>query len=385
MDDDEDDSSTDSFAMEEDLSSDESMGSSSSIAKVRKGWQDKFQCMEKSDGTTNKENPNKRTIEILEEMRRYYDQMHDSWRTIAYRKAITTLRQQTQKITTKEQASDLRCIGPRLAAKIEEIVQTDRLQRLENARAEPGEQSLRLFLGIYGVGLAQASKWVERGFKTLADLQNNAKLTENQRIGIKHYEDFGQRIPRTEVEEHGRIVKNALKEINSVCESIIMGSFRRGAADSGDIDIVFTKEGANLKTIREIVFDKLVPKLFEQGFLKCALATSSRYSGDGSKWHGASCLPGSKVWRRIDFLLVPWAERGAAMIYFTGNDIFNRSIRLLASRKGMRLNQRGLYKEVMRGPGRQKVTQGELVEAEDEKRIFEILGVPWRPPHHRIC
>ena len=75
-------------------------------------------------------------------------------------------------------------------------------------------------------------------------------------------------------------------------------------------------------------------------------------------------------WRRIDFLLVPWDEMGAALIYFTGNDIFNRSIRLLASRKGMRLNQRGLYKDVMRGKGREKITEGELLESKSEKRIF---------------
>jgi DNA polymerase IV len=76
---------------------------------------------------------------------------------------------------------------------------------------------------------------------------------------------------------------------------------------------------------------------------------------------------------------------GAALIYFTGNDIFNRSIRLLASKKGMRLNQRGLYRDVMRGPSRVKVTEGQLVEGRDEKKIFEILGVRWREPHERWC
>lgn len=76
---------------------------------------------------------------------------------------------------------------------------------------------------------------------------------------------------------------------------------------------------------------------------------------------------------------------GAALIYFTGNDIFNRSIRLLASNKGMRLNQRGLYKDVMRGPARVKVTEGALLESRDEKMIFEILGVKWRQPDERWC
>lgn len=67
-----------------------------------------------------------------------------------------------------------------------------------------------------------------------------------------------------------------------------------------------------------------------------------------------------------------------------GNDIFNRSLRLLASTKGFRLNQRGLYKDVMRGKGREKITEGTLVESMDERKIFAALGVPWRPPEHRI-
>ena len=78
-------------------------------------------------------------------------------------------------------------------------------------------------------------------------------------------------------------------------------------------------------------------------------------------------------------------ERGAALIYFTGNDIFNRIMRLLASRKGMRLNQRGLYRNVLRGAARARVTEGELVEGRDERRIFEPLGVQWREPHERWC
>lgn len=81
----------------------------------------------------------------------------------------------------------------------------------------------------------------------------------------------------------------------------------------------------------------------------------------------------------------PETEYGAALLYFTGNDIFNRSIRLLASKRKMRLNQCGLYKNVIRGDNREKLTQGQLVEGKSEKRIFEILGVQWREPHERWC
>ena len=60
-------------------------------------------------------------------------------------------------------------------------------------------------------------------------------------------------------------------------------------------------------------------------------------------------------------------------------------MRLFASKKGMILNQTGLYKDIIRGPGRVKMTKGALVEGADEKSIFATLSVPWRLPEQRIC
>jgi DNA polymerase IV len=321
----------------------------------------------------------------LEEMCKHYDQMQDQWRTLAYRKGITTLKKQTTKITTAKQAAALPFIGQRLADKIEEIVLTDRLRKLDNTRNDPLDAVLRLFLGIYGAGLVQANKWIQAGYLTLTDLQTKAKLTESHKIGIEHYDDFNSRIPRAEAEAHGAIVKQALAKIDPKFEATIMGSYRRGAKDSSDIDMILTCPGASLSTLHTVVFDSLVPHLFKSNFLKASLATSRSNNSSGTKWHGASCLPNASVWRRMDFLLVPEEEMGAALIYFTGNDIFNRSIRLLARKKGMRLNQRGLYKDVKRGRRGEKLNEGVLVEGRSERKIFEILGVPWREPHERIC
>ncbi|KAL1622863.1 hypothetical protein SLS54_004883 [Diplodia seriata] len=376
------------------------------------GSSEQFQCMKKNDGKTKDTNPNARTIEVLAEMGNYYEQIKDEWRSRAYRKAISVLRKQTQKIITKEEAIKLPCIGPRLAAKIEEIVWTNRLRRLDNARLEPGDEALQTFLKIYGVGLSKASKWVMAGLRTLDDLTTrNIPLTPTQQIGLARYADFNTRIPRAEVTAHGAVVAKALAQIDPHATATVAGSYRRGATDSGDIDVLISHPKADLACLQQLVFEELVPALTANGFLKVALAAHHGRKGAGgngaavvdygTKWHGASALPpsnttnndeegnrkgkGEEVWRRLDLLLVPASQLGAALIYFTGNDIFNRSIRLLASRKGMRLNQRGLYKDVMRGWGREKITDGELVEGRDEKRIFEVLGVPWRPPEHRIC
>ncbi|KAI5309889.1 hypothetical protein KEM55_002184 [Ascosphaera atra] len=346
-------------------------------------WQKKFACMHRNGGKDKDSCPNSRTIEILQKMLDYYTETSDQWRILAYRKAIGALKRETKHITTKEQARAIPGVGSRIADKIEEIVCSDRLKRLEYAQMEPRDQILAKFLQIYGVGFAQASRWVAKGYKILDDIKARANLTKNQKIGLERYNDFLQRIPRAEVEQHAKVVKKCLLTVDPTMQVIVGGSYRRGANNSGDIDLIFTKEGASADDIRSVVIDTVVPRFFKTGFLKAELVASSRQ--DGSKWHGASLLPAHEVWRRIDFLCVPGDEIGAALIYFTGNDIFNRSLRLLARKKDMCLNQHGLYGNVMRERGGVKVSKGSLLESKDEKRIFEILGVPWRPPHHREC
>ncbi|PYH39950.1 DNA-directed DNA polymerase IV [Aspergillus neoniger CBS 115656] len=361
-------------------------------------WQQNFVCMQKHDAQSNSENPNSNTIAMLQQMLEFYKRTNDQWRVLAYRKAISALRRQPRKISTKLEALAIPGIGERLADKIEEIVSTNRLRQLEYATNSREDKILKLFTGIYGVGITQASIWLAEGYKTLKDLRVKIKLTDNQRIGIDHYHDFAQRIPRSEVEEHGEIVRKAVQSADPDMQVIIAGSYRRGAPDCSDIDLLITKPDAEIDYIRNVMVDTVMPTLRKQGFIKASLASSS--SRDGSKWHGACALPPRPLknnnkreyynttpgpWRRIDLLFVPDAEIGAALIYFTGNDIFNRSMRLLASKKGMRLNQRGLYTDVLRGPNRAKINEGRLLEGHDERRIFDLLGVPWRPPEHRIC
>ena len=342
--------------------------------------------MQKNDGVNKDENPNARTIEMLQQMAEYYDRTRDHWRTLGYRKAIGQLRKQSTKITTKAEALALPFIGERLADKIEEVVWTNRLRRLESTTMEPNDKSLHTFLKIYGVGFSQAMLWVNQGLRTLDDLRSKAPLTKNQQIGVDHYEDFLDRIPRSEVESHVAFVKAIIATVDSHLQVTVGGSYRRGSSDSGDVDFIVSHPSASIDTLRTHLVQSIIPRLFSVGYLKCTLASTSPTTG--TKWHGAAALPGPSVdaiWRRIDFLIVPAEEFGAALLYFTGNDIFSRSIRLLASKKGMRLNQRGLWKDVGRGPRREKTGEGTLVEGRSEEKIFEILRVPWRPPEHRIC
>ncbi|RYP23083.1 hypothetical protein DL765_001338 [Monosporascus sp. GIB2] len=359
-------------------------------------WQDRFACMKGGTRGGTVDNPNAATIEVLQSMVDIYEHQ-DDWRCRSYRRAITSLRHQTRKITTAKEAMKLPGIGKSLAATIEEIATDGRLRKLEHAQQRPENNILSLFSKIYGVGKSQANKWVSQGYRTLDDLREKAKLSTNQRIGIEHFDDLNERIPRWEVEALATVVRETAGGIDASVEFIIGGSYRRGSDSSGDIDLIITKKGTRSYQDLLPFLEKLIKRLTNDGFLTAALASFSENTngGHGSKWHGCCVLPKTAfpkdkgkyrpIWRRIDLLLVPETEFGAALIYFTGNDIFNQSIRHLASKKGLRLNQRGLFKNVLRGKRGVTYTEGDLLEGRNEKRIFELLGVKWREPHERWC
>ncbi|KAI1501713.1 hypothetical protein F5X99DRAFT_428177 [Biscogniauxia marginata] len=341
-------------------------------------WQEGFKCMKGGTKDAVDTSPNAKTIEILQGMIYEHTLFGEIWRVHAYRKAICVLKGQTKEIRTAVQARALPGID-KIADKIEEIVAMGSLRQLETARNHPDRPALQLFMKIYGVGNEQARKWVAQGFRTLEDVKAKAKLNRNQKIGLDYFDDLNTRISRQEVEALGAYVKKTAAVIDPKCELIIGGSYRRGSDSSHDVDLIVTKQGTS--TSKELVhfLNQLVDTLSRKGFLTAALAAHSK---GGSTWHGCCVLPESEfpgpkenyrpTWRRIDLLLVPETQFGAALLYFTGNDLFNRSMRLLARKKGIRLNQRALS-----GAG--------VFEGRDEKRIFEILGVRWIEPHHRWC
>jgi DNA polymerase IV len=224
---DEQDESSSKEAEEEDSDDERWESPRKKAPRTKKGQAFGFQCIDESDGSAKGTNPNKRTIEILSEMGDYYARMHDDWRSTSYRRAVATLRKQDKRVCFAYEAKKLPNIGDRLAEKIEEIVQTDQLKRLEYAKQEPGDVTLKLFLGVYGVGLKSAQQWVAKGHQTLQDLLDKENLTDSQRIGVNHHADFTQRIPRDEVRQHGDLVIKTAMEIDSELVLEIMGSYRR--------------------------------------------------------------------------------------------------------------------------------------------------------------
>lgn len=99
---------------------------------------------------------------------------------------------------------------------------------------------------------------------------------------------------------------------------------------------------------------------------------------------GVCRLSPAHLHRRLDIKVYPRRSFGFAMLYFTGSDHFNRSMRLHARKKGWTLSDRAL-KRVVRMKGGLKVDQGERVVCESEVDVFIALGMEYKVPTERSC
>ncbi|KAG0220772.1 hypothetical protein BGX31_010609 [Mortierella sp. GBA43] len=340
---------------------------------------------------------NKAIIEQLKILMDHYDKTKhqgstEHFKVINYRKAITAIRALDYEITSEEMALQVPRVGKGIAQKIGECIALGKIKKLDHLDWDKDRSKVEtLFRNIYGVGAEKATEWYNKGLRTLDDVRQLPDLNKNQISGLKYYHDLLKRIPRAEVEQIAKVVEDAAKDLHSDIQCQVTGSYRRGKADCGDIDIVVTRpnvdNGDELFMIMQFVLDGLE----KSGFLVENLAVPS-WSDDMSnqpkhfKYMGICRLAGeSSLHRRIDILVAPWMHLGAVLLYFTGNDICNRSMRLLARKRNMRLSDKGLFVGVIRGKNGKKMNEGEWIAGRTEREIFERLGIDYLEPYEREC
>ncbi|KAJ3568687.1 hypothetical protein NP233_g5553 [Leucocoprinus birnbaumii] len=327
-------------------------------------------------------------LQELQELHKAKVGEEDHWRAYSYNKSIRAIRNYPKRIRSYSEARNIPGVGDKTALKIMEILSTGDLRRINYERTDDVEVT-RLFQGIYGVGQSTAFKWYAAGSRTLDDLRNQKGgvcLNSVQVIGLQHYDDINSRMPRSEAKAIFDLIKPLALSLDPRLFVEIMGSYRRGKLDCGDIDILITRPIDDDKTHSGLLA-RLLPILRKEGIITEDLAIPGDFKELECVYRGLCRLPqeGSRR-RRIDFLTVPWESRGAALLYYTGDDIFNRAMRLKANKMGYSLNQRGLFTGVVRDPrdSRIKNNEGTLVASETEQEIFRILNVPWQEPHERI-
>lgn len=335
----------------------------------------KWVCAHSSESM--KENHNKFITDKLEVLAKAYSVQGDRWRSLGYSKAINALKSYHKPVTSAQEAAKIPGIGKKMAEKIDEILDSGHLRKIDHI--SDSVTVLEVFSNIWGAGVKTAQSWYQQGFRSLDDIRAKANLTAQQAIGLKHYEDFLDRMPREEAAQIEETVRKAAQVITPELMCVACGSFRRQKPTCGDVDVLITHpDGKSHKG----VFRKLIDSLKLQGFLTDDLV-SHEENGNQKKYMGVCRLPGpGQRHRRLDIIIVPYGEFACAVLYFTGSAHFNRSMRALAKTKGMSLSEHSLNKDVVRN-GSLKVNVGNPLPTPTESHVFEILGLPFREPHER--
>ena len=262
-------------------------------------------------------------------------------------------------------------MGSGVKDRVAELFETGHLLEADEAKEEYSLDAYNVLQEVHGIGPAKARDLIKQGIKTIAQLQekvtaNPDLLTHAQTIGLTYIEDLKKRIPRAEMEKHEAYVRRQLpKEF----EMVVVGSYRRGLPNSGDFDVMITS-----RSLSELVaashFQQFIDLLADDGYLRGEFARGDH------KFMGVCRLPRHQTHRHVDLLLCKPDEYWYTILYFTGSDVFNVSMRRYALTKGYSLSEHGL-KRVRDGVPAPPAMNS-------EKDIFDFLGLEYVKPSDRI-
>ena len=310
---------------------------------------------------------NEKFIDLMEQLASIMLKQGEPFRARAYQKAQETIISIPHDIKSPSDLKDKPNIGSTIMEKLTEYFQTGTLQILEREKNNP----INILSEVYGIGPKKAKELVDQGIITIEQLREfqNELLNDTQKVGLKYYEDILKRIPRSEIEQYKERFNNVFE---TVCMSDskfeIVGSYRRGAETSGDIDIIITSQSYLVfkNFIDILISKKIIVEVLSRGSSKCLVI--------------ARIFPMATA-RRVDFLYTPKEEYPFSILYFTGSKFFNTVMRQHAVSLGFTMNEHGLYKLDKDGK-----TKGDKVSHifNDEKSIFEFLNLEYKTPVERV-
>lgn len=248
-------------------------------------------------------------------------------------------------------------IGRSIRQKIDEFEATGRVQALEDLKQSPVIKAHRELGTIMGVGPSTISAWIDKGVFSVSTLheaieRGTITLTRTQELGLKYHADLNKRIPRGDIL---RIVDNISRLVG--IEFTIAGSYRRGKAESGDIDLIALN--GNIANI--------VKKLSSSAnFIPVNVGPSMTTF----LWHDTEHP--TPTMRQVDIITCTDNTFATTLLYFTGSWQFNEMMRGRAKSMGYKLNQNGLFKN------------GRLVPTPHEEDVFKVLGMAYVKPEDRI-
>jgi endonuclease IV/DNA polymerase/3'-5' exonuclease PolX len=327
----------------------------------------------------------------VRQLKEYYTIVEpDKIRALAYGKAWLTLTNYPEEIMSGQQIAHLPGIGAKMIKKVGEYLQDGEMEvfrALDVSRKLEDAQKAAQYdvAAVLGIGPARSLALHRQGIHTVDDLaaahkSGKVKLSASELIGLEHHADLIQKIPRDEAQAMlGHIIHtidtSQYKWFNDKWrpEIELAGSWPSGKPESKDIDLlVFSPHIKNLSDLkkhgRDLTRDlELVLK--ESGLLKAL------YSSGESKLLILAQLPSREYKsnnpnpvRHIDIRLIPTESAVFGRMYFTSGRDFNQILRLAAKKRGLKLNEFGLYRGAVAIPN-----------LDTEEAIMSEIGVPFVP------
>src|SRR5262249_13749529 len=262
--------------------------------------------------------------------------------------------------------TQVRGIGEGIARRVEELVVTGKIADLEKlpARASPG---LAEVARVEGIGPKTADLFFrELGIASLDELEAAAKagrLRALPRVGARKEEAILEAIGRARAFRGRTRLDRAEKEVAPFVERLrglagverveLAGSVRRRRETVAAVDILVQSADARAAR-RAFVGMALVDAVLAQGPTKSSVKTRGGL--------------------QVDLRVVPADAFGAALHYFTGSKEHNVAIRALGVRRGLLINEYGVFE----GRG-----DGPKIGGAEEGDVFRAVGLPWIPPQPR--
>jgi DNA polymerase (family 10) len=254
-------------------------------------------------------------------------------------------------------------IGKDLAGRIREIVTTGDCQVRRDLLTEFPATLLDV-LRLQGVGpKTVAILYKELRIKSLDDLAAAAKAGRIRAVkgmggkkeqlilqAIEERQRFAGRHLLSRATEMAEAIVAYLKEQAPAADITTVGSVRRGAETSGDLDILASGDASGLADA--LTQFPLVERVLANGGSKASVLLRGGY--------------------QADLRIVSADQRGAALQYFTGSKAHNIALRDRALERGLKLNEYGLFDAKDRS-----------IAGATEQEIYQALGLAYIEPELR--
>jgi DNA polymerase (family 10) len=292
----------------------------------------------------------------------------DRFRSRAYNMAaqrVAALTENVSSIADRNELEKIPGVGKSIAMSIEEIIETGQSIFLEELRNSLPKGVLQM-IEIEGIGPKIAMRLnTELHVTNLEELEQAAKTKK-----IRALKGFGEKkeenILKALNEYRNRSTRFLLGEVLPIIQAItsfmqdnpivqqveIAGSARRSKETVGDLDVLISSNNPEAVTEHFISMPP-INRILGKGPTKSTVVLENML--------------------QVDLRVISPDSYGAALQYFTGSKEHNVKLRTIGVKAGFKLNEYGIYRR----------DNGELVAAEDEAKIYDVLGMQWIPPELR--